>query len=72
METFEFRVGADEGLRPDEVAFLFQLLRFLVRKNPETRFSIHDLERHRAEKQDMDGLVLMDGGHKESRVQASH
>src|SRR5256885_9639883 len=71
MQSFEFRAASDEWLRTHEVAFLFQFLGFLVRKNSEARFAVDHLEGDSAKEECVNRLVVVDRGDKESFIQAA-
>src|SRR5438045_5787224 len=71
MEPFKLGAAAEEGLRTDEVTLLFQFRFFLVGKNAQARFSIDHFECDSAEKESVDGLVVIDAGNKNRPIQAA-
>src|SRR5437763_61637 len=71
MKSFKLRAAADERLRADEVALLFQFRFFLVGKNAQARFSVDHFESDGAEKESVDHLVVIDGGNKNRAIQAT-
>jgi hypothetical protein len=70
VQSCKFRIASDKRLRPDKVVLVFQLFRFLVRKNSEPGLSRHDLKTHRAIKENIDRLVIVDRRNNDSPIQA--